>query len=100
MMENSDNLNKPPGWGEEPLFDNLDIDTGSNVEAGDNDKIYDLVDIVEERKETLPLDDAFKEEIRKRVSETAERVAREMFPQIAERLIMEEIGKLKKKVAE
>jgi uncharacterized protein YmfQ (DUF2313 family) len=67
------------------------------------DLIYELVDVVEQgtqdTEETIP-EGASKDEVLKTVSETAERVAREMFPDIAERIIREEIEKLKKKLLE
>jgi len=116
-MEKEDKLTKPQGWGAEPVFNGLESQSGSLAEIGDDGKIYDLVDVIEEysdealtddvveeeeeiRKDESMTDDAREEEIRKNVSEIAERIAREMFPQIAERLIREEIGKLKEKVEE
>ena len=60
-----------------------------------NDKIYDLVDVVEEgSEEVLPVD-ILDDKIMEAVSKVAERVAREMFPSIAEKVIREEIDKLK-----
>ena len=60
-----------------------------------NDKIYDLVDVVEEGpEEVLPVD-ILDDKIMEAVSKVAERVAREMFPSIAEKVIREEIDKLK-----
>ena len=62
---------------------------------GKDDKIYDLVDVVEEpRQHNLP-DENFNDAIIKQVSEISEKIAREMFPRIAERIIKEEIEKLK-----
>lgn len=62
---------------------------------GENDKIYDLVDVVEEpRQRNLP-DENVNDAIIKQVSEISEKIAREMFPRIAERIIREEIKKLK-----
>jgi len=61
------------------------------------DNVYDLVDIVERghgsSPQDLKLDD---NDILKRVSEVTEKIAREMIPGIAERVIREEIEKLKK----
>jgi len=51
-----------------------------------NDKAVELTDVVEK---------AYHEEVIKRISETAERIAREMIPGIAERIIREEIEKIK-----
>ncbi len=92
---------------------------------GQHDKIFDLVDIVEEGKafghgeeqEIIVIDGRAYERIRKpgevvfdlndvvregchdevvkKISEIAERVAREMIPGIAEKVIREEIEKLK-----
>jgi len=63
-----------------------------------SEEIYDLVDVIEGRSEedlgrVIP-----DEEIRKQIIETAEKIAREMFPSIAERIIREEIEKLKSTV--
>jgi hypothetical protein len=90
-----------------------------------DDRIYDLVDVIEENdisenkedREIIVIDgrvyqrimkpddrvfdltdvveDGRHDEIIKRVSEIAERVAREIIPDIAERVIREEIEKLK-----
>jgi hypothetical protein len=62
------------------------------------DKIYDLVDVVEKRPRMAFVDSGLRDEIMKRAEEIAERVAREVVPDIAERLIREEIEKLKKGV--
>jgi len=61
----------------------------------DEDKIYDLVDVVEEGSEEVLPDDILNDTIIQTVSKIAERVAREMFPSIAEKVIREEIDKLK-----
>jgi len=57
---------------------------------------------VEEEEKRAPTKVAFvnaslQEEMMKKVEETAERIARELFPGIAERIIREEIEKLKRK---
>ena len=86
---------------------------------GPEEKVYDLVDVVEEddvMEQTGPLlgkivyelADEVKEEtpltvssavsddeVMKRVTAVAENVCRELFPAIAERVIREEIAKLK-----
>jgi hypothetical protein len=59
------------------------------------DRIYDLVDVVEEGRETSFRKGALGEEIRKIAAEMAEKIAREVIPGIAERVIREEIEKLK-----
>jgi len=63
----------------------------------EDDKIYDLVDVVEEGTERVLSLDAPDDEITGIVSKVAERVAREIFPSIAEKIIREEINKLKEK---
>ncbi|MBP8980456.1 MAG: hypothetical protein KBG09_04350 [Syntrophobacterales bacterium] len=71
------------------------------------DKVLDLVDVVEEglpelfdvqeRKPKIALvNPNIQEEMMKKVTETTERMVREMFPAIAERIIREEIEKLKR----
>jgi hypothetical protein len=60
------------------------------------DKIYDLVDVVEKKPKLAFVDPGLREEIMKRAGEIAEKVAREIVPDIAERIIREEIEKLKK----
>lgn len=77
------------------------IDLVNVVEEGE-ERIVDLIDVIEEGDKRAPAKVAvvnanLQEEIMKKVEETAERVAREMFPAIAERLIREEIEKLKQK---
>ena len=62
-----------------------------------DDKIYDLVDVVEEGTERVLSVDTLDDEIAVIVSRVAERIAREMFPSIAEKIIGEEINKLKDK---
>ena len=65
-----------------------------------DDKIYDLVDVVEAGpEERLPVD-LLDDKIMEAVSRVAERVAREMFPSIAEKVIREEIDKLKENPGE
>jgi hypothetical protein len=60
------------------------------------ERIYDLVDIVEKKPRMAFVDTGLHQEIMKRASEIAEKVAREVIPAIAERVIREEIEKLKK----
>ena len=62
------------------------------------EKIYDLVDVVEKKPRMAFVDTGLHEEIMKRAAEIAEKVAREVIPDIAERVIREEIEKLKKSV--
>jgi hypothetical protein len=61
------------------------------------DRVHDLVDVVEMGHRSFPQDlKPEDDEILKRVSEVTEKIAREMIPGIAERVIREEIEKLKK----
>jgi hypothetical protein len=60
------------------------------------DPVYDLGDVVERGHRSSPQDLKLDDEILKRVSEVTEKIAREMIPDIAERVIREEIEKLKK----
>jgi hypothetical protein len=59
------------------------------------DRIYDLNDVFEEGEATAFRAAALDCEIRKVAAEMAERIAREVIPGIAERVIREEIEKLK-----
>ena len=84
------------------LLDPLD-DAGGIAAVGPDgggsgaEKIYDLVDVVEKRPPKMAfVDTGLRDEIMKRAMEIAEKVAREMIPDIAERVIREEIEKLKK----
>lgn len=58
--------------------------------------IYDLVDVVDRKPRMALVDTGLHDEIMKRAQEIAEKVAREIIPDIAERVIREEIEKLKK----
>ncbi len=60
--------------------------------AKDNKYIHELVDVAEDQSTA----NSFNGEIIKRVTEITERIAREIIPEIAERVIREEIDKLKK----
>ena len=55
-------------------------------------EIYNLIDVVEDTQNA----DKIYEEMMKRAAQIFERIAREMVPEIAERIIKEEIDKLKK----
>jgi hypothetical protein len=59
-------------------------------------EVYDLVDTVEKGSGGYLNDPGLNDEITKRVSEIAERLAKEIVPEIAERIIREEINKLKR----
>ena len=62
------------------------------------ERIFDLVDVVEKKPRMAFVDAGLREEIMKRATEVAENVAREVIPAVAERIIREEIEKLKKSV--
>lgn len=80
----------------------MDAEDRKNHPAGEDgvetmdtgDDIIELVDIVNEERPPARTPD--EDEIRRSVVETAERIARDMFPSIAERIIREEIDKLKR----
>ena len=57
--------------------------------------VYDLVDVVSEEKSSNEALVVTEDEIMKRVTAIAENMSRELFPAIAERIIREEIAKLK-----
>jgi len=59
------------------------------------DRVYDLNDVLEDGKTGNIRGAALDEEIRKIALEMAEKIAREVVPGIAERVIREEIEKLK-----
>ena len=61
----------------------------------EDDKVYDLVDVIEETPERIPEAGTLEPEITALVSRIAERIAREMFPTIAEKVIREEVERLK-----
>lgn len=61
-----------------------------------DDAVYDLTDVVEKGSGGLLYDPGLHEEIMKMVAETTERIVKEMMPEIAERVIREEIEKLKR----
>lgn len=60
--------------------------------AKNNKNIHELSDVIVDNGSA---DDVMNEEIMRRAAEIAERIARELVPQIAERVIREEIEKLK-----
>ena len=83
-----DLLDSTSGYGEKNVL---------KMKAGP-EKIYDLVDVVERKPKMAFVDTGLHDEIMKRADEIAEKVAREVIPDIAERVIREEIEKLKKGV--
>ena len=69
---------------------------GGRAGADPRGKVYELRDVVEEPRIEAIAGGRLQDEIMKKVAEIAERVAREQFPAIAERIIREEIENLKK----
>jgi hypothetical protein len=65
-----------------------------------NERIYDLTDTIEESSPPSQSDEGLSDEMLIKISEMCEKVARQMFPPIAERIIKEEIRKLKKSIIE
>jgi len=69
--------------------------------GGEPKKIYDLVDVVEQEPESPTEGETIgtfqDERLLQEVRSVAEKVARELFPTIAERVIREEIEKLKRR---
>ena len=62
------------------------------------ERIYDLVDVIERKPRMAVVDTGLHDEIMKRAAEIAEKIAREVIPDIAERVIREEIERLKRPV--
>jgi hypothetical protein len=86
------------------IFDLVDVVAGAEFSAGNAvvgktrpEIIYDLVDVVDKRPKMAFVDAGLHDEIMKRAVEIAEKIAREVVPDIAERVIREEIEKLKRK---
>jgi len=65
---------------------------GSCSGSAEDKKIYDLTDVVEDAGSSNKLN----EEIIKRATQIAEKIAHDIMPRIAERVIREEIEKIKK----
>lgn len=87
----------------DPIYDLTDIVfapefAGDSVEKRNlkQEIIYDLVDVVEKRPKMAVVDTGLHDEIMRRAVDIAEKIAREVIPDIAERVIREEIEKLKK----
>jgi hypothetical protein len=80
------------------IEDGLEVTDDKNGKVlTESDRIYDLVDVIEEVCQAGGVDRCYdlNDEAVKKVSEIAEKVIREMVPGIAERIIREEIEKLK-----
>jgi hypothetical protein len=98
-------LNYPGGYGSRVDKSEGGSDMSERV-LRPGEEIYDLVDVVEEgirefvdvpekRTRVALVNSNIQEEIIRQVTETTEKIAREMFPAIAERIIRGEIDKLK-----
>jgi len=72
--------------------DGLNARSGISPTAG---KIHDLVDVVKDDYLVVSCDKELEAAVMKKVSEITERITRELVPDIAERVIREEIEKLK-----
>ena len=75
------------------IYDLIDaVDEGPRP----GERIYDLIDVVAAGPLTsFPDPDHYRDEILQRATEAVEKIAREIIPDIAERVIREEIEKLK-----
>lgn len=86
----------------EQVFDLVDVIQDDEIEEVETErpaaarKIHNLVDEVEEETDMPTMTPELRAKIATLVSETAERIAREIVPEIAEKVIREEIDKLKK----
>lgn len=87
---------------DDEIYDLIDAVTLSGFSSGSAEKakprpeiIYDLIDIIEKKPKMALVDTGLHDEIMARAVEIAERIAREVIPGIAERVIREEIEKLK-----
>jgi hypothetical protein len=84
----------------EPGLDEKIRRPGEPMVPGEKDRIYDLTEVLEEPRIDAIVGARLQDEIMKKVAEIAERIAREQFPGIAERIIREEIEKMKKSADE
>ena len=74
-----------------PMTEHAAVDTPDGIRISQDKKVYELSNIFDESQEGL-----IREEVRRKAAEIAEKVAREVMPGIVERVIREEIDKLKK----
>jgi hypothetical protein len=84
----------------EPGLDEKSSRAGEPLVLAEKNVVYDLVDVVEEPRIDAIVGGRLQDEIMKKVAEVSERIAREQFSAIAERIIREEIENLKKSVDE
>ena len=89
---------------EAPRRRSTDIQTNSNVIVIDgrvyekvklNTGVHELTDVVEERTQLTDIHEV----VLRHVSEITEKIAREMIPGIVERVILEEIDKIRRKTS-
>ncbi|GEM_PF-1834124 len=71
------------------------LSPSTRASASETRKIHDLTDVVKDVPLRAVADPALRDMVLQQVTEIAERLAREMIPTIAERVIREEIEKLK-----
>lgn len=105
-MDNYSRTDPVPPKSAEVIFDLVDVveeprlpESGERTEPHStrpNTEIFELTDVVEETPSPDPGHQEMNGLIAKMVSEAVERIARELFPEIAERVIREEIEKLKR----
>ncbi len=69
---------------------------GGYTSSSEDKKIYDLTDVIEDTGSSNKLN----EEIIKQATQIAEKIAKNIMPGIAERVIREEIEKIKKMSSE
>lgn len=74
--------------------------SGEPPVLGEKERVYELTDVIEEPRIDAIVGGRLQDEIMRKVTEIAERIAREQFPGIAERVIREEIEALKNSVHE
>jgi len=85
----------PPKKGVFDLVDAIEEKQDDQSSLSSKPTVYDLVDAVAEAAPPARLETISKEDIMKQITAIAEKTARELFPEIAERIIREEIAKLK-----
>jgi hypothetical protein len=87
-----------PSAGMEPGLGRIvagEMETSLRRRPMPGEKIFDLLDVITEEVAAFVPDLIPREEMVRRVSEIAERISREIIPVVAERVIREEIEKLK-----
>ena len=89
---------------DEKIYDLVDVISAGAAEDGaearsgigsPSGQIHDLVDVVKDDYLVVSCDKELEAAVMKKVSEITERITRELVPDIAERVIREEIEKLK-----